>query len=217
MLLARPQATSEEGEVVDVPELSVPELVHAALEGRQWAWNDLVRRFTPLLLSVTARYRLAPTDAADVSQTVWLQLVQHLSDVREPGALPGWIATSVRHECIRLLRAQQRVTATDPQDDRSPWEADRGHAGNGATDEELLRQERHEALLAGFAELTARQRELLLLLLADPPLSYAEISLRLGMPVGAIGPTRARAVERLRHSPALAALLPNGPVAAEVK
>ena len=75
------------------------------------------------------------------------------------------------------------------------------------TDEELLRNERHEALLAGFADLTKRQRELLLLLLTDPPLSYGAISSKLGIPVGAIGPTRARALERLRHTPALAALL----------
>ena len=65
---------------------------------------------------------------------------------------------------------------------------------------------------AGFAELTQRQRDLLVLLLTDPPPSYAEISARLGIPVGAIGPTRARAVDRLRHSPALAALMPDAAV-----
>jgi RNA polymerase sigma factor (sigma-70 family) len=217
MLLDRRTASSEEGRVVDSPEHSVPQLVQAALSGSRSAWDELVQRFTPLVLSITARYRLGAADAADVSQTVWLRLVQHLSEVREPGALPGWIATSVRHECLRVLRSQQRVATMDPQEQGGPLEeAGRDHA-QLESDEELLRQERHEALLAGFAELTKRQRELLLLLLTDPPLSYVEISLRLGMPVGAIGPTRARAVDRLRHSPALAALLPDAHVAAEVR
>lgn len=201
---------------MDSPESSVAELVHDALNGSRPAWDEIVERLTPLVLSITARYRLIPADAADVSQTVWLRLVQHLADVREPGALPGWIGTATRHECTRLVRAQQRTATRDPQEPGGPLEDAGRNRGSRQNDEALLRQERHEALLAGFAELTPRQRELVVLLLADPPLSYAEIGLRLGMPVGAIGPTRARAVQRLRHSPALAALLPSAPVAAEV-
>jgi RNA polymerase sigma factor (sigma-70 family) len=215
MLLARPSPPSEEERVVDRPPLSSAELVHAALGGSRPAWDELVERFTPLVLSITGRYRLTPADAADVSQTVWLQLVQHLSDVREPRALPGWIATTVRHECLRVFREQQRTTTLDPQEPRGLLQARFDH--DGATEDDLLHQERHEALLAGFAELNTRQRDLLLMLLADPPASYAEISARLGIPVGAIGPTRARALDRLRHTPALAALLPNALLDAEVK
>ena len=215
MLLARLSLPSEEERVVDRPPPSSAELVHAALTGSRPAWNELVERFTPLVLSITSRYRMTPADAADVSQTVWLQLVQHLADVREPRALPGWIATTVRHECTRVRREQQRTTVLDPQEQGRLLEDPRGEVG--ATDDDLLRQERHEALLAGFAELTARQRELLLLLVADPPSSYAEISARLGIPLGAIGPTRARALDRLRHTPALAALLSDALLDAEVK
>lgn len=216
MLLARPSLTSEEERVVDRPLPSSAELVHAALSGSRPAWNDLIERFTPLVLSITNRYRLTPADAADVSQTVWLQLVQHLADLRDPRALPGWIATTVRHECIRVRRERQRTTVLDPQEQGRLLEDPRA-AKVGATDDDLLRQERHEALLAGFAELTARQRALLLLLVSDPPSSYAEISARLGIPIGAIGPTRARALSRLRHTPALAALLQNALLDAEVK
>lgn len=206
MLLAPLSSGPSEGRVVESSELSPAELVLAAAGGSRTAWDELVRRFTPLVLSITARYRLSYADAADVSQTVWLQLVQHLPDLREPRALPGWITTTVKHECLRVLRARQRVTALDPQQDGRLQEGPRDRAWP-ESDEELLRQERHVALLAGFAELSPRQRELLVLLMTDPPPSYSEISDRLGIPVGAIGPTRARALERLRRSPALAALL----------
>jgi RNA polymerase sigma factor (sigma-70 family) len=202
---------------VDCSEHSVPELVRAALAGDRPAWDELVHRFTPLVLSITARYRLAPADAADVSQTVWLQLVQHLSDVREPRALPGWIVTTVRNECTRLLRAQRRMTVVDPQVQGGLLDEAALGDGQAGSDEDLLRQERHEALLAGFAELPQRQRELLLLLVTDPPLTYTEIGVRIGIPVGAVGPTRARALDRLRRSAALAALLPSAPVHVEVK
>jgi RNA polymerase sigma factor (sigma-70 family) len=202
---------------VDCPEHSVPELVQAALAGNRPAWDELVHRFSPLVLSITARYRLAPADAADVSQTVWLQLVQHLSDVREPRALPGWIMTTVRNECIRLLRAQRRIMVLDPQMQGGLLDEAVLSGGQAGSDEDLLRQERHEALLAGFAELPQRHRDLLLLLLADPPLTYSEIGARLEIPVGAVGPTRARALDRLRRSAALAALLSSAPVHVEVK
>lgn len=182
----------------------VSTLVSAALAGDRSAWDDLVSRYTPLVLSVTHRYRLNPPDAADVAQTVWLRLLQHLGELREPNALPGWIVTTTRNECLRTLGVRDRLRAVDPFTDHRLETADRDEPD---VDERLLRLERHEALLAGFAELPARQRELLLLLLADPPWSYAEIGSRLGMPVGAIGPTRARALDRLRRTPALVALL----------
>lgn len=206
MLLVPLASNAPEGRAVEISELATAELVLAAAAGSRAAWDELVERFTPLVFSITARYRLSYADAADVSQTVWLQLVQHLPQLREPKALPGWIATTVGHECVRVLRARHRVTTVDPQTDGRLQEDSRDGAWP-ESDEELLRQERHAALLAGFAELSQRQRELLLLLLADPPVSYIEISDRTGIPVGAIGPTRARALERLRRSPALAALL----------
>ena len=213
MLLAR---HTSEVRVVDQTADPVTPLVHAALAGSRPAWDELVERFTPLVLSITARYRMSPADAADVSQTVWLQLVQHLAKVREPRALPGWIAATVRHECVRVLRERQRTLVLDPLDPSGPLEG-RGFRPSPDSDDDLERQERHEALLAGFAELSQRQRQLLLLLLTDPPPSYADVSARLGMPVGAIGPTRARALDRLRRTPALAALLPNALLDAEVK
>lgn len=191
--------------MVETSEHTIAELVQAAGQRDKAAWDELVVRFNPLVGSVAARYRLNEQDAADVSQTVWLRLVQHLSSLREPAALPGWIVTTTRNECLRVLRIRQRTATFDPLLDppRSRGPSD----DRPEIDEDLMRDERHEALLTAFAGLSARHRELLTLLLTDPPVSYAEISERLEMPIGAIGPTRARALDKLRRSPALAALL----------
>lgn len=152
---------------------------------------------------MTRTYRLTERDAEDVNQTVWLRLVEHLSDIREPRALPKWIITTARHESLRLIKANRRTVPLDPLFDSTvPAETD-------STDVEanVLRAERQQALRDGLAELAPRQRELLLLLVADPPLSYGEISRLLDMPVGSIGPTRARCLDRLRGTAAIRAFL----------
>jgi RNA polymerase sigma factor (sigma-70 family) len=147
---------------------------------------------------------LGGDDAADVSQTVWLKLIEHLDDIREPRALPGWIATTTRNEAFRLLKSRQRTIAVDPLtgfgfDDLSD---------PGSLDEAVLRDERHHALREGLRDLRPEHRDLLLLLLVDPPLSYDDISQRLGIPRGSIGPTRARCLDTLRNSAALRAFFP---------
>jgi len=171
-------------------------LVDAAAAGNEQAWQEIVDRYTPLLTSVIRRFRLSVAETQDVAQTVWLRLVEHLSSLREPRALPTWIITTSKRESLRYLSERRRSVPYDPLDPswlaRSAEDADPGA--------ELLRAERHEALLAGLAELPSRQRELLLLLVEEPPLSYAQISKRTGVPVGSIGPTRGRALARLRET-----------------
>jgi RNA polymerase sigma factor (sigma-70 family) len=187
---------------LDGGEQPVTELVAAALNGDHASWDRLVDRYTPLLLSVVRRHRLQGDDAEDVVQTVWLRLVEKLGSIREPEALPGWILTTARNECLRLIRARRSVSPTDLEDRGWP-----DGAGPAAVDSDLLEAERHEALLGALAGLPERQRALLLLLIEDPPLSYEEISSRLGVPVGSIGPTRARAMARIRAHGAVQALL----------
>ena len=154
----------------------------------QGAWNDLVDRFLPLVTGVIRKFRLPMSDADDVNQTVWLRLVEHLDDIREPRALPGWLVTTARNESLRIIRLRGRDTPTDPQSaimerpDETP-----------DMDADLLGDERAQALREGLEELPEGRRRLLLLLMADPPLSYDEISNKLGIPIGSIGPTRARA------------------------
>lgn len=185
----------------------VPRLVAAAAAGDRTAWDDLVRRFLPLVLSVASRYRLGAADIADVTQTVWLRLLQHLDRLREPAALPGWLVTTTRNECLRLVASARRVTSLEPILDRRVSASSAWPPGSSEDfTDGLVQAERHEALLTGFAGLSERDRQLLSLLISDPPPSYAEISERLRIPIGSIGPTRARALDRLRRSPALAAL-----------
>jgi len=186
----------------DGAENPVPELVAAALNGDHTAWDRLVDRFTPLLLSVIRRHRLRGDDAEDVVQTIWLRLVEKLGSIREPAALPGWIVTTARNECLHVIRAGRTVSPTDLQD--------RGWAdgtGPAPVDNGLLEAERHEALLTAMAQLPERQRALLLVLIEDPPPSYEEVSRRLGVPIGSIGPTRARALDRIGSSEGVGALL----------
>jgi RNA polymerase sigma factor (sigma-70 family) len=184
-------------------EVAVSDLVADATGGSQDAWDQLVGRYTPLVMSVIRRHSLTEQDARDVYQTVWLRLVEHLTRIVEPRALPGWLVATAKHECLRVIRLRDR---TLPQD---PWtmaaRADPAGEEPGV-DDRLLRQEQHDALLAAFAELPDHQRELVMLLLVDPPLSYDEISRRLDVSIGYIGPTRRRALQRLRRSPRLAAL-----------
>jgi RNA polymerase sigma factor (sigma-70 family) len=179
----------------------LPELVAAAVAGNGAAWNTLVERFSPLVTAVTRRYRLTDGDADDVAATVWLRLVEQLANVREARALPKWIVTTTRNEALRVLAARRRVEVVDPMADSR---LDKAESIDVATD--LLLTERRHAVNEGLAELRAPHRELLLLTFADTPISYREISQRLGMPAGSIGPTRARCLKKLKNTAPVRAL-----------
>lgn len=181
---------------------NVADLVHAAAEGDEDAWSRLVERYLPLVRSVIRLHGISGQHGEDVSQILWLRLVEHLKDLREPRALAGWIKTTTRNECIQLLRSARKMVPVG-----ALVEPETPTPTIQEPDADLLRAERHQALLQALAELPEHQRDLLVLLVADPPLSYTEISHRLGIRIGSIGPTRARALSRLRESPAMAALI----------
>jgi RNA polymerase sigma factor (sigma-70 family) len=182
---------------------SVIDLVVRARDGDRRAWDELVERYAPLVWSICRRFRIPDRDVDDVGQTVWLRLLDQLPLLREPAALPGWLATTTRRECLRALgvasQQQRQYSSTDVDD-----AADR-HAA--PIDEQLLDEERDAALREAFRQLPDRCQQLLSMLLQDPPTPYGEISARLGIPTGGIGPTRARCLQRLLRCPALAALL----------
>ena len=172
-------------------------MVIRARDGDGRAWAALVERYAPLVWSLCRRYRLDTTDTADVGQNVWLLLVNQLGKIRDPAALPGWLATTTRRECTRVLNGAQL-----------PQAAMHGPDGKAETIEQgLLAAERHAALREAFMHLSPRDQQLIALLIEDPPVPYAEISTRLGMPVGSIGPNRRRCLGKLRHHPAIAALI----------
>lgn len=177
-------------------------LVTAARDGDREAWNRLVDRYAPLVWSMCRGFRLSDSDAEDVGQNVWLRLIEQLPNLRVPAALPGWIATTTRRECLRVLRVAQRVVPAE-----IPLELPPADEEPRVVEEQILRHERNVALREAFAELPPRCQHMLSLLLQDPPVPYGVISLRLGMSVGSVGPIRARCLDRLRHCPALAALI----------
>lgn len=181
------------------PDHSLTALVAAALAGDERAWAEIVRRHAALVLARIHQFRLTPQQAEDVAQTVWLNLCEHLGSLREPEALPGWISTTTRHECLRVTAAARRTILVDPATDLDLAVED----DEDGLALELLRDERHRALRAGLAELPEHQRRLLLLLSTDPPPTYLEVSEQLGIPMGSIGPTRQRGLERLRRTQAL--------------
>ena len=182
---------------------TVSDLVARAKDGDRQAWDALVERYAPLIWSICRKHRLGRDDADDVGQSVWLRLVDQLDRVRDPAALPGWLATTARRECLRVLCStrgpQMSVYAPDIEslpDERA-----------GLADKGLLAAERHAALREAFAQLPPNGQQLMSLLIADPPLPYADISARLGIPVGSIGPNRSRYLDKMRRHPAVAALI----------
>lgn len=177
----------------------VDELVKAAALGDAQAWDEIVDRYAALVVAMCRHYRLSDADLQDVSQIVWLRLVEHLPKLREPRALAGWLVTTSRRECLRVLDQSRRQT---PVQTLAEQTVDGEHEISAA----LLSAERRSALREAFAGLPEAWRELMLLLLADPPIGYDEISRRMGIPKGSIGPTRARAIERLRAAAPIAAL-----------
>lgn len=149
-------------------------------------------RYERLVWGVTRSHRLGDADAADVCQTTWMRLLEHLDDLRNPDALSGWLATTARHECLRVLRHQSRQIPTEQDaipEKSVPSDLDAG----------LLASETDVALWKAFARLSSRCQALLRLLAGEPPASYDDISLALGMPVGSIGPTRGRCLASLRR------------------
>jgi RNA polymerase sigma factor (sigma-70 family) len=178
-------------------------LVLRARGGDNTAWNALIERFAPLVWSICRRYRLIESDIDDVGQNVWLLLVEHVARVREPAALPGWLATTTRRECLRVLRGRQDRERLQT----AAQTAEQADAATSSVEEWLLLDERNAALRAAFGQLPRACQELLSLLLHDPPLSYTDISEQLGMKIGGLGPRRARCIDKLRQCEPLAALI----------
>jgi len=175
------------------------EVVTAAREGDGWAWTVLVKRYTPLIDSVSRQYRLSISDAEEVSQVVWLRLFENLARLRDARALPGWIKTTTRNEALRVLAARRKVEPTDP----SVLVTLDLKGSDEGVDCDLLRRERERTVLDGLAELAPEHRRLLELLHAEARVSYQEISNTLGIPTGSIGPTRARCLNKLRKTGAV--------------
>jgi len=167
------------------------DLLGRAAVGDREAWDEIVERYGRLVWSVVRGFRLDAAAAADVTQTVWLRLVEHVGRIEEPDRLPGWLATTARNESLRVSRASRRqvpvAVELDPPD-----------PGAVSPEEKVLDDELAADVAGAFAHLDEGCRELLRLLTLDPPLDYQTVSELLGRPIGSIGPTRGRCLDRLR-------------------
>jgi RNA polymerase sigma factor (sigma-70 family) len=177
--------------------LSVADLVRSAADGDSDAWNEIVRRFSAMVWAVARGHRLSAADAADVSQTTWLRLVEHLDRIEHPERIGAWLATTARHESLRVLRVASRQI---PSSDDVSFEA--ALPTMDSPERALVTAERDRELWELISQLPTRCQLILQLLSGDEPLSYAELGAVLDMPVGSIGPTRQRCLEHLRRETA---------------
>jgi RNA polymerase sigma factor (sigma-70 family) len=167
-------------------------IVESARDGDRRGWEALVQEFGIMIRAIARAHRLGEADAADVAQATWLKLVEHLERIHEPTRVGAWLATTARRECLSVLRDARRSVSYGED---TPAVESRDAAPGDA----LLTLERDQALWRGFKRLRATDQSLLRLLMSDPRPAYQEISASLDMPIGSIGPTRARALDRLRH------------------
>src|SRR3954470_3650122 len=182
-------------------------LVHRAAKGDPAAWNAIVDEYAGLLWSVVRGFRLNEAQAVDAVQTTWLRLVEHVTDLREPDHLAGWLKTTAHRVCLQVIRQGGREQLVDWDEDRAPGSGVRYDGlDEDGPETAALRREHQVLARRALAELPDRHRQLMELLVASPPISYQEISARLGMPVGSIGPTRARILAHLREALATAGL-----------
>lgn len=171
----------------------VADLVLRAADGDKDAWDRLVDQYGRLIWSITREFKLVESDAADVAQTTWMRLIEHIDRLEYPERVGSWLAATARNECLRSLAARKRFVLINGE------VALDGVAEHGPeVDEGLLASERAQVVRAAMTQLPTRWQRLMELLMADPPTSYAEISDKLGLPVGSIGPTRGRCLDRLR-------------------
>jgi RNA polymerase sigma factor (sigma-70 family) len=171
----------------------VAELVRRATDGDMLAWDRLVGQYSRLVWSITVEFKLAESDAADVTQTTWLRLLEHIDRIEYPDRVGSWLAATARNECLRSLAARKRMVLG-----HEDVESETAVATGPAVDEGLLSAERAQVVRDAMSHLPRRWQRLLEMLMADPPASYADISDELKLPIGSIGPTRGRCLARLR-------------------
>ena len=177
--------------------MEAQELLTRVIAGDERAWDEVVDRFAGLVWSVARSYRLSSAATDDVVQTVWLRLAEHCGRIRQPERLASWLATTTRNEALRVIRGNNRLTPKAQLDELPELTAP--SVEERVSDDVTLR-----AVLEAFAKLAPADQQLMRLLCAVPPLDYQTIAEMLGRPIGSIGPTRARCLERLKK------LLPPG-------
>jgi RNA polymerase sigma factor (sigma-70 family) len=171
----------------------LPDLVRGARDGDEQSWDALVDRFSGLIWSVARGFGMSTADAAELSQIIWLRLAEHLHRIENPERLGAWLVTTTRRECFRQRRLRDRDVLVEG--DAFEWFSPQAPA----VDSRMLTNERDKALWRAFSQLPERSRTLLAMLMTEPPVPYSDIAETLDIPIGSIGPTRARLLATLRR------------------
>jgi len=169
----------------------------AATRNDQRAWDRLIAQFTPTIRGIARRHRLTTFDQDDVLQQTWIALIRHIGDIREPSSIGAWLAAIARRECLRIIAERTR---------QFPTEDTIEHESPQSVPDDYLRQERKTTVRLAAASLSRDQRALVLALSIEPALSYEQISQKLSIPIGSIGPTRQRCFTRMRNDPRILGL-----------
>jgi RNA polymerase sigma factor (sigma-70 family) len=178
------------------------DLIRRAAADDRSAWEELVDEYSGLIYTIARSHGLSVLDIAEVTQTTWLRLLEHIDRLTEPGRVAAWLVTTARRESQRTKeRSSRMVLVGDMGQAPDAWEAGLGHAPcfEDEIDDRLLLEERNSLFRAAVEQLPADQQQFLQLLMHEPPLSYAEVSDILDIPIGSIGPTRMRCVAKLRR------------------
>jgi len=173
------------------------QLVGNAMGGDQEAWNEIVQRFGGLVWAICRAYRLGPADAADVFQQTWLRVLENLGSMRDPSRLGAWIKTTGKHEALGALRRAKRDHPVGDAD-----LLDRPVDPSQSPDRPVLIAARNANLWRAFLQLSPRCQDVLRVLVVeadDGRPSYERASAVLNIPVGSLGPTRRRCLDRLRE------------------
>ncbi|MGQ0718025.1 MAG: RNA polymerase sigma factor [Pseudonocardiales bacterium] len=168
------------------------ELLQGIEGGDPAAWNEIIRQYGKLVSTTVWSFRLQEADALDAIQTTWLRLVENADRVQFPERLSGWLATTARRECLRILRQAKlglELTDVAPETVADPSEGPEQRAIDANTTRTLRKL---------IDELSPRRRTVIGMLFTDDPCSYRKLSRTTGIPLGGIGPTRARALQQLR-------------------
>jgi RNA polymerase sigma factor (sigma-70 family) len=174
-----------------IQDLRNTELLALARQGDGSAWAEVVVRYRGLVSSVVRAYRLQDADARDAEQRTWLRLVEHLGSLRDPDRLGGWLATTASRECLRILREGQTLVGL---------EIDAVPATEPGVEEQVIDADTAARLWQIVAALPPRGRTIMRALFADEPRPYAEVARATGIPIGSLGPSRARLIDRVRRS-----------------
>jgi len=171
-------------------------LVEESLQGSGEAWFALIEKYKNLIFSIPIKYGFSQEEASDVFQEVCLELLLELPGLREPKALPHWLARVASHKCFNLKRRRERLVAAES----AQAETAGLEEGTHMNDEVAREAEREQMLRDALTGLSPRCRDLIgMLFFENPARPYREIADTLGLATGSIGFIRGRCLEQLRR------------------